>query len=779
MLRRFICLFSICFLFLASSAFSQLNNVDNTDVLHYDINITDLDFPNDAIQAHTSMNVTVHEAASEISLHLLHLTVDSVLSGSEHLNFTHNDTILDIELGENLNPGINMNITIYYHGNPVTDPSGWGGFYFQNNYAFNLGVGFEDIPHNYGRVWFPCVDNFTDRATYQFHITTETDKKAVCNGLLDSIQTQVNGDDTTLIHHWNMTDAIPTYLASMAVGAYDVIEYDYQGIERDIPVQLYVYEGNTSYANGSFQNLDTILSHFENYFGPYPWQRVGYVAIPFNSGAMEHATNIAIGNAFINGSTSYEGLIAHELSHSWFGDYITCRNAEEMWINEGWATYAETLHVEFMQDENSAKNYRRSSHKSVLLKAHIDDGDFYPLNDVPQDVTYGTTSYEKGADIVHSLRAYLGDDFFPAVQYMLEQKALDDISSEEMRDILSDYTGTDMTEFFNSWVFDTGFPHYKIDSFNVINTGSNYDVEVFVHQQGYARENLYDDNRVDICFMDDDYTIVEKRMEFDGEYGSHTFTLNFNPELVMMDYYERWSDARISLAKTLNSTGYSYFDDAIFRTQVQSLEDSAFLRVTHNWVGPDEMKEPQPGLVLADHRYWKIESNMPDGFSFDGIFNFSNSETGALPNLDTHFITNSLDSLRIVYRADAHDDWQVLENQTISTIQKKIDVEDIQPGEYSLAIYDWEAWEANVPDSENKRFSVYPNPSHGTVNIQADYNFNGDVAIINSTGQILHRENMHPGQNSLTWKSEQPTGLFFVVFSNDDGLRKVKKFVIF
>jgi hypothetical protein len=758
--------------------FSQ--QVNNTDVLHYDINITDVDFLDDAITAHTNIEFTVHEAASNMYLHLLHLDVDSVVSGGEHLSYSHNDTLLLILLGEHLSPGDVKNLTVYYHGNPVTDPSGWGGFYFQNDYAFNLGVGFEDVPHNYGRVWFPGVDNFTDRATYTFNITTTTDKKAVCNGILDSISTQSNGTDTLLTHHWTMIDKIPSYLASMAVGAYDVIEYEYHGIDRDIPVQLYVFEGSTSSANGSFQNLDTLLNRFENYFGPYPWQRVGYVAVPFNSGAMEHATNIAIGDGFINGSTTYEELIAHELSHSWFGDFITCHDAEEMWINEGWATYCETLYRGFMNGENAAKNYRRSSHFDVLLEAHLDDGGFYPLNAVPADVTYGTTSYEKGADVVHSLKAYLGDDFFPAVRNMLYEKALDDISSEEMRDILSDYTGTDLTEFFNSWVFDTGFPHYKIDSFDVVNNGSTYDVEVFVQQKSYARTNFYDDNRVDICFMDENYEVVEKRMEFDGRFGSHTFSLDFNPLLVMMDYFERWSDARIAMKRIIDNPGYVYFDQAVFRFYVESVTDSAFLRVTHHWASPDRFKEPIPGLVLADHRYWKIESDMPDGFSFDGNFKFSNSDVGAYPELDTEFISNSLDSLVLVYRADAADDWHVVENQTLSTVQQRIDVEDVQPGEYSLAIYDWDVWEAGVEEAKDKNmmFSVYPNPASVTVYMQMHGRFSGDISVINNTGQVVFTQKVTSGKGTITWNPGQSAGLYFVMFNRADGNCETRKLFI-
>ncbi|HKK69427.1 MAG TPA: M1 family aminopeptidase, partial [Bacteroidales bacterium] len=590
-----------------------------------------------------------------------------------------------------------------------------------------------------------------------FHITTIPEHKAVCNGLLDSTQTTVSGTDTSLIHHWTLTDSIPTYLASMAAGPYEVLEHTYHGVARDIPVQLYVFEGTTGSAEGSFQNLDTIIAGFENTYGPYPWQRVGYVAVPFNSGAMEHATNIALGNGFITGDLTYESLIAHELSHSWFGDYITCHDAQEMWINEGWATYSETLYTELLYGIDAAKSYRRSSHRATLLGAHIDDGDFYPLNAVPENVTYGTTSYEKGADVVHSLRAYMADDFFPAVQDLFIEKALDDITSEELRDILSTSSDNDLTEFFNSWVFDKGYPHYKMDSFNVINNGSTYDVEVFIRQQAYGRDNIYDNNRMDICFLRDDFSVVEKRMEFDGEYGSHTFTLDFNPRFVMMDYFERWSDARTSEPKFISSQGYANFSDELFRANVLSVNDSAFMRVSHHWVGPDSFKNPIPGLILADHRYWKVEGDFPNGFEAEGMFSFSNSNSGSMPNLDTDFITNSVDSLVIVHRDDARDDWEVVENQSTSVFLKRITIDSLVPGEYSLAIWDWNAWHSIDDHSTSNCISVYPNPSNDRVNITLDKpQISGHFTIVNSLGRVLRQESISSETNTIYWEAPSP-----------------------
>jgi len=150
-----------------SCAFSQPGVYP--DVVHYDIEVTDINFATSSISCKTELSFKIYQNnTSIIFLDLLKLTVDSITDVNQQLAYTYNDTTLSISLGATLNNGDSSSVTVYYHGQPKQDPSGWGGFYFSGNYAFNLGVGFDSDPHNLGKVWFPCVDNFTDRATYIF-----------------------------------------------------------------------------------------------------------------------------------------------------------------------------------------------------------------------------------------------------------------------------------------------------------------------------------------------------------------------------------------------------------------------------------------------------------------------------------------------------------------------------------------------------------------------------------------------------------------------------------
>jgi aminopeptidase N len=160
----------------------------NPDVTNYEIHLDEINHTTKNIVATTKVTFTVHSNnTSQIDLSLEQFTIDSILQNNQLLTYTYNDTLIRINLNSPMNIGDTSTIKISYHGITHTEASGWGGFHVDANYAFNMGVGFETNPHNYGRCWFPCVETFTDKATYEFFITTNLGKQEFCNGLLNGI----------------------------------------------------------------------------------------------------------------------------------------------------------------------------------------------------------------------------------------------------------------------------------------------------------------------------------------------------------------------------------------------------------------------------------------------------------------------------------------------------------------------------------------------------------------------------------------------------------------
>ena len=762
---------------------------DTIDILHYDINLNIIEMGAKHIDGFTTISYTPKvNNVTYLSLDLLALVTDSVFAGQLPANFVQIGEKLIVTLPQALNIGDTSFVKVYYGGQPVMDGSGWGGFYFgaDSLSAFNLGVGFEANPHNYGRVWFPCNDDFVDRATYDCKIRVDAQNKAVCGGLL--ISTNDNGDGTKTFH-WQLTNPIPTYLASVAVGRYAHVSDVYHGIERDIPIEIYVRPQDSVKVAGSFVNLKSALQIFENRFGPYKWQRVGYVGVAFNAGAMEHATNIAFPNDVINGSTAYDDLMSHELFHHWFGNLITCSTAGDMWINEGWAAFAEFIFFEGMYGKEYTKNIIRTKHKGVLQMAHHVDGAYWPLYGIPTEITYCSTVYDKGSLVANNLRAYLGDTlFFAAIKSFLTAYSFKDVSSAQFRDYLTTYTQRDMTDFFENWVFTGGFPHFAVDSFPVADLGNgHFNVNVFVKQKKNGRTTFSNSNIVEITFANDNWQFITDTMTVSGSNAHKTFNLNFNPTKAFLNFDEKTCFAATSNTKIIKQTGLFTFTDTHFATNIAQVTDSVLLRITHNWVPADPMKFNNPNILrLSPYRFWTVEGINLNHLKANGRF-FYNKTTPVSTNFSTNgWLDNTLyastaDSLLLLHRKNAADDWKIQSfTRTGNNNIGYLIADTLKEGEYVLAI----GKPVHASLNENVKetpfdINVVPNPSNGAVKIFYPQDFEGLLKISDSKGQVVKNVNIIKGTSPFNWSPENlPGGIYLVAMQSTDNKSVTKKMVV-
>ena len=246
---------------------------ENINVTHYEIHLNDLDFTNHTLQAQTTVTLTALNATSTIELELKTLTVSAVTAtGANVSNFSQNDDVLTINLESAIAANTSAEFTITYGGNTFNES--WGGIMWTTGYVCNMGVGFESIPHNLGKCWFPCVDNFTDKATYDVFVTVTDDKTVVCGGnFVDNVD---NGDGTHTAHY-NVPQEIATYHISFAAGDYVEWTDTYNGVERDIPITVYVKPNQYDKVPGTFVHVKDIANFYETNFGPYPFNRIGYV----------------------------------------------------------------------------------------------------------------------------------------------------------------------------------------------------------------------------------------------------------------------------------------------------------------------------------------------------------------------------------------------------------------------------------------------------------------------------------------------------------------------
>lgn len=766
----------------ASSMYYSAENLrsDTIDVLKYTINLDITDFANQKIKGNTVVRFAPKlNGQSSIKLDLLKLTIDSIKQGTSTLTYSYNDTLLHVNLVSSMNTTDTSEVTVYYNGVPQGDPAGWGGFSFNGNYAYNLGVGFGAKPHNYGRVWFPCFDNFVEKSSYEFNIITSTSKTSFCNGVL--ISDIANGGTHT--RKWVMNKEIPSYLASVAVADYTQVNWNVNAANGNLPIVLAARPGDTTALKNGFLHLPNAILGFENYYGPYVWNRVGYCLVPFNSGAMEHATNISYPQAAT--AITYESeLMAHELSHHWWGDLMTCETQEDMWLNEGMASYSERLFLEWTYNYAKYLAEVKTIHNDIVKYIHLREGGFRAISGVPHQYTYGDHVYKKGADVAHTLRSYMGDAaFFNGLKYVLQQKAYKNMNSLEFRDLLQTSSGQNLTDFFDNWVMNGGWPHFSIDSVTTIGTGP-YTSVVHVKQKLFGAPALFSNVPLEISFMNSAWNKEIKTVTMNGATQVFTVQTNVLPVFAGMNVDSKISDAISSEYKTIktNATAtYTLGRATIIVTNKGA--DSSYVRVEHNFAAPDPVKNNSHNYRLNSQHYWKIDGIMTTGFAaklrlfYDGTKNPNGNSY-----LDTCLTVVNGDSIILLYRKNAADDWQQVPFYTKQILGPRtgfITTDTFKLGEYVFA-NGVNVTGIKEKTSEKASLGLFPNPASEELSLTvSNYKLNASCAvdITDMQGKLVKRIDKIT-ENLKIPVSDLVKGTYLASLKDKNKVVTTKKFVV-
>jgi aminopeptidase N len=713
---------------------------DTLDVKHYFIDLNMTQIATHIISGSCEIVLmSLMDNLDHITLDLAALTVDSVLIGATNTTFSHAGDQLTVNLIQNLQTSDEVTLKVFYHGSPIQDTS-WGGFYFNSGYAFNLGVAFDAQPHNYGRVWFPCFDNFVERSKFDFHVLTNFGKTAYCNGTRQSVE--VVGTDS-LLTHWSIQEEIPTYLACVAVGNYTEAVSSFPSTQGfDIPIYLIAQANDTTDMKNSMVNLSDCLMGFENKLGPYRWPKVGYCAVPFNGGAMEHATSIAYPLFAVDGTLAYETLYAHELSHHWFGDLVTCRNADDMWLNEGWASYCEAIFLENQYGHIEFINHVRDNHKDVLFNAHLDDGGRFPVSGVPSEITYGSHVYNKGADVAHSLRGYMGDAaFFEGLRQYLNAFAYDDVSSEDFRDFMQSYTSADLNSFFENWVFNQGFTECRVDHLTV----SGNTAQIDISQHGHYAPDLYTNLPLTLTLMDQQGSTATYDVVVSGSALSQTLTLadGFIPVGAFLNESDAVSLAVLGEQRTLSVVGSNDFDFAEMDIDINNLggNDSLFLRIENHFALSDPAGST-PEYYISPDRWWNVIFPDNPEINIDATIRYYGNPTGSKyidPLFFQYLQDNNMteESMLLFYRPDGFSQWEIWADYNLLTApgttnwQGRMDINGVRPGQYA-----WGVPMGNINVSETVSGRVFINKTKDGIKI-SNGNERGHVEVYSAAGQLV------------------------------------------
>ncbi|MGB1037514.1 MAG: M1 family aminopeptidase [Bacteroidia bacterium] len=755
------------------------SRADTFNVLSYEINAEFLDYQSaKKIDATTIVRTVLLKKSNKMKLDLLKLNVRSVRLNGTLIAYDYSSPALTFDVSS-IVPLDTFDVEINYWGTPKSDPQ-WGGFYFTGEYAFNLGVGFASDPHNFGRAWFPCFDNFTDRAIYHTNITVDSGFSAYANGYLTEKLNNGNGTET---FKWTMDEEIPTYLSSVAIAAYEEVKFDVDGI----PVLLTSLAKDTANLRSSFENIPQCIRRYEEAYGEHTFDRIGFNIVPFNSGAMEHATNIAYPlYAIANGDKNSETLYAHELAHHWWGNTITCRTQEDMWLNEGWASFSERLFLEAVYGRERYDEDIEDNHRQVLQFAHIQDEAVLPVSGIGHANTYGRHVYNKGADMVHSLRGMMGDeDFFEACAAFQKEFKFKDVSTNDIRDFFGEFTALSMTGFFDQWVKEPGFAHF--------------DIPWVMKQDGVYKVHIKQTPRFnDITYRGTVATVsaFSANMErFDSQViifnKEQTFDVNcpFEPAFWAFDFDDRISDAvTTDWAIFKGESEVDFKHGMMNKVSVNVPEgDSALVRIEHHWAPADGTYGKPAKAQLSTQRFWTVDGVWDKNVKLSSELIYSGLQSNSLTfgYLDNKMIRITEDSLVLLYRPNAGSAWEVAKDYTKITgslFDKRgtIAISDLKKGQYTLAMYDANLAGIKEVTEPHATFKLYPNPAKDMVNIEfAEKHDCCILEITNIQGQVVVRRKLKKKTKSKEIDvSDLPSGTYFVGLITDNLAYDIKRLII-
>lgn len=446
------------------SASQLLNYRANLNTGNYDVKYHRLYLNVDPGQVGMSGSVTTYfEAKSDLNEVVFDLsdnmTVSSVTQRENELTFVQNaNDELRITLPEVLNQGVLDSLTVNYSGNPQN--SGFGSY----EQTTHNGVPIVwTLSEPYGaKAWWPCKQDLIDKAdSVDVYINTprftpgNEDYVAVSNGVELSQVIQGNNKVTRFKHRY----PIPAYLIAIAITNYTVYNDVVPNNGQPFDIVNYVFPESLSTAQASTPVTVDIMNFFVDTFEPYPYADEKYGHAQFGwAGGMEHTTVSFMGNF------SRE-LITHELAHQWFGNKVTCGSWQDIWLNEGFATYLYGLVIEEFDGDAAFNTWKQQRSNFVTSQP---DGAVYLK---PQDTTSinrifsSRLSYNKGAMVLHMLRKKMGDaNFFQGLRDYLAHPdlAFDYAKTADFIPIMESAGNQDLTEFFNDWLFNEGHPSFEV-----------------------------------------------------------------------------------------------------------------------------------------------------------------------------------------------------------------------------------------------------------------------------------------------------------------------------
>lgn len=433
------------------------------DVVHYDVALGYHPVDN-TLEGLVTMEAVATQDLSAFNVDLQQMSVRSVEVDGQRVVAEHSGAELVVQPDAAIPRGSEFSVTIDYVGFPervmsqaVPVAIGW--------FGGQDGVHVMSEPDATSS-FIPTNNHPSDKATWTIAVTVPADQQVAANGTL--VEIIEDGDETTYV--WDHPFPMASYLVAIGIGRFDVVEYQSEG---GVAIRDYYERPVDQRVRESFTRQGEMIDFYADLFGPYPFEAYGALVVESASGAFAALETQTLSTFPIApGETGYdEAIVAHEAVHQWFGNSLTPLEWDDIWLNEGFATYFDWVWTAYARgldnpDAAAARNYALLSGQQFLdqgippsqIPAVLEEN-FPPPGLPPANSLFNGAVYLRGAMVLHALRQRIGDDdFFAGVRAYADRFAQSTVTTEDFVAVMEEASGEDLDEFFTTWLTDPTMP---------------------------------------------------------------------------------------------------------------------------------------------------------------------------------------------------------------------------------------------------------------------------------------------------------------------------------
>jgi aminopeptidase N len=412
------------------------------DVDHYTLELT---WQADAgvLEGVTTIEAAATQDLSRFNLDLAGMDVRAVTVDGEDAGVSRTDRELVVTPSDTLPEGASFSVVVSYRGRPA--PLQEGTDLFALGWQTDGREAYVVSEPSGASTFFPVNDHPTDKASYTLRITAPEDQTVAANGLLTSHDDVGHGMGTWT---YEAPDQMASYLVQVAIGDYELVD---AGEVQGVPIRHALHRGLLDRASPTVANTPRMLEVLSEVFGPYPFSAYGLVAVDEPLGfALETQTLTIIGADLVGRGAETDPVLVHELAHQWVGDAVSPATWQDIWLNEGFATYAELLYAERTGGPSAADLARRFEGAPELDA---------PPGDPGAEELFAPTVYRRGGMTLQALRERIGDPaFFEVLRTWVADHDDATASTADFIALSETVSGEQLDELFDAWLFATDAP---------------------------------------------------------------------------------------------------------------------------------------------------------------------------------------------------------------------------------------------------------------------------------------------------------------------------------